>query len=100
MLFHRHLVLGIATIVFVYPLRVICSWLLNLIQHNFAERILGRIHPSRRSHAERFPNRKQNLLRASTLKYALANDPFVDLSENKVPARLMFSWQIIKSASS
>lgn len=100
MLFHRHLVLGIATIVFVYRLRGIRSWLLNLIQHNFAELILCRIHPSRRSHTERFPNGQQNLLRASKLRYALTNDPFVDLSEKKVPARLIFSWQIIKGASS
>ncbi len=91
MLFHRHLVLGIATIVFVYPLRVICSWLLNLIQHNFAELILCRIHHSRRSHTERFPNGQQNLLRVSTLRYSLANDPFVDLSEQRDPARLILS---------
>ena len=33
--FHQHLILGIGTIVFIYPLRVIRSWLLNLIQHYF-----------------------------------------------------------------
>ena len=100
MLFDRHLILGIGAIVFLYPLRVISSWLLNLIEHNFAELILCRINPSGRSHTERFLNGQNNLLRTSTLRYSLASDPFVDLSEQRAPARLIFSWQIIKGASS
>ncbi|KZR68702.1 hypothetical protein PMIT1313_02326 [Prochlorococcus marinus str. MIT 1313] len=62
MLFHRHLVLGIGTIVFLYPLRVIRSGLLNLIEHNFAELILCRINPSGRSHTEHSLNGQHDLL--------------------------------------
>ena len=85
--FHRLLILGIGTIVFLYPLRVIRSWLLNLIRHHFAELILCRINPSGRSHTVRLLNGKHNLLRASTLRYSLASDLFVDLGEQRVPAR-------------
>ncbi len=81
-------------------LRVIDSYLLDLIRHHCAELILYSINPSGRSHTVRVLNGQHNLLIASTLRYSLASDPFDDFDEQREPARLAFSLQVIKSTSS